>query len=389
MTRGSAGRVWFLRVLALGAAMALALLCVEVLVRVTGRDSPLVWQPDPQLGWRHIPGAATHWVEEGDGHVRINSLGMRDVERTVAKPAGVFRIAVFGDSMTEAVQVDLGQTFTQLLEHRLTQRGLRVEVLNFGVNGYSPLQGYLTYHLVGKAFAPDLVLHAVFTDNDIADCDPGLASGQVGAPFARPDADAGLAIDYSRAEASFSDYHREPIYAVRKLSATYRMLGVLRRTHAGAAAFQAATAAGGGVPKRYEVYLDPLRPRWQEAWNTYERILSVFAQEVRSTGSQFAVISVPAGQVVDERAWNKILSDFPDMRSQQWRLDGPEERIRQLANEHGVLLAEPIEDFRKEAGGAPMFFNGNGHMTPRGHEIMAAALGRFLDMAGLLPASGR
>jgi hypothetical protein len=111
---------------------------------------------------------------------------MRDVERQVDKKPGVFRIAVFGDSMTEGVQVDLEQTYTQQLEKLLLARGLSVEVLNFGMNGYSPLSGFLLYDTYGKTFHPDLVIHAVFTDNDIADGDSALAAGQVGAPFVVP-----------------------------------------------------------------------------------------------------------------------------------------------------------------------------------------------------------
>ncbi len=101
-------RPFAVRALALALAGAVALICVEVTVRLAGWDRPLVWQPDPQVGWRHIPGATMHWREEGDGVVHIDSLGLRDPERTLVKPAGVFRIAVFGDSMTEGVPGEPG-----------------------------------------------------------------------------------------------------------------------------------------------------------------------------------------------------------------------------------------------------------------------------------------
>src|SRR5262245_37917463 len=183
----------------LGVSLLLAFLCIEILVRVSGNDRPLAWRPDPQRGWRQIPGAKLRWTEEGDGLVEINALGLRDRERTIAKKPGTYRIAVFGDSMTEAVQVNLEQTYTQLLEKRLRDHGWNVEVINFGVSGYSPLQGYLTFEIAGKAFQPDLVLHAVFTDNDIADCVRSLAAGQVGAPFVVDDESSVLDIDYSGA----------------------------------------------------------------------------------------------------------------------------------------------------------------------------------------------
>src|SRR5262245_52829809 len=103
---------WWMKLLLLGASLLLGLLAVEGGLRLFGLDKQLVWVPDTVLGWRHVPGAKRHWVEEGDGRIVINSLGYRDRERQLDKPAGTFRIAVFGDSMTEGVQVNLEQTFT-------------------------------------------------------------------------------------------------------------------------------------------------------------------------------------------------------------------------------------------------------------------------------------
>lgn len=375
------------------AALLFSVTCGDVLVRVTGQDRPLVWRPDPRRGWRHIPGARVHWTEEGNGYVTINSLGLRDPERTIQKPAGTYRIAVFGDSMTEAVQVNQDETFTQLLERRLRARGLNVEVLNFGVNGYSPLQGYLTFDLVGKAFAPDLVLHAVFTDNDIADCDPALAAGQVGAPFVQKEATSRIDIDYSQSEASTRDYEREPLFTLRRLSATYRMLSSIRRTYAAKGAFRAALSASSGIPRRYLIYADPLEPQWEAAWDLYEKVMIAFSRDAAAVNAKFAIISVPAGQVVDPTVWNRAIKEFPTMAPKRWKLLGPEERLRGLAIKHNLKIIQPINEFQRNVDGAPLFLNatgsrsmnGMGHMTARGHEVMATALETALEADGLIP----
>ena len=130
---------WLAKLAVCAISTVVGILAIELFIRVAGHDRPLFWEPDAQLGWRHIPNAQLHWTEEGDGHVRIDSLGARDAERSIRKETGVFRIAVFGDSTTEAVQVDLEQEFTRLLEQRFHQRGLQIEVLSFGVIGYGPL----------------------------------------------------------------------------------------------------------------------------------------------------------------------------------------------------------------------------------------------------------
>src|SRR6266850_92335 len=146
MTRRVLQRPWLARFVLLAFSLVIAVLAMEAFIRMTSVDRPLEWQPDPTLGWWHVPGARQHWTDEGDGRIEINSVGLRDRERQVARDPGVLRIAVFGDSMTEGVQVNLDQTFCQLLEERLSRRlGRPIEVLNFGVNGYSPLQEYLLY----------------------------------------------------------------------------------------------------------------------------------------------------------------------------------------------------------------------------------------------------
>lgn len=366
--------LWLAKLAVLALSSVVAILVIELFVRVAGRDHPLLWEPDAQLGWRHIPNAQLHWTEEGDGHVRINSLGSRDAERSISKEPGVFRIAVFGDSTTEAVQVDLEQTFTQLLEQRFHQRGLRIEVLNFGVSGYGPLQQYLLYSEHVRAFKPDLVLAAVFLDNDVADGDRRLAAGQRGAPFLKPAAAGDFEIDYSSAVSSFQNYHRQPLYTIRRLSAIYRMVSAGRQKRLGGSEAEAGLQASGQVPKRFLLYQDPLPHEWQEAWATFERIITRFAEAVARDGARFAVVSMPAGQVVHPDVWEQLVTDYPAMSSRKWDLRSAEHRLRQIADRHHLALITPLDAFVSAASGAPLFFQGIGHLTPRGHELLAQTL---------------
>src|SRR5262245_19292994 len=113
----------------------------EFALRLLGyKFSGSLYTSDPLLGWSLRPGAGAWEDDEGLAWVKINSHGYRDRERAVSKPPGVYRIAVMGDSYTEARQVDLDKTFTYLSEEELNQRdcfgGRKVEVLNFGALGY-------------------------------------------------------------------------------------------------------------------------------------------------------------------------------------------------------------------------------------------------------------
>ena len=108
-----------------------------------------IFEPDPVLLWRLRPN-----YDFGQGFPRLNPQGFRGPD--FAKlPAGVFRIACLGDSVTFGrPEAD----FPTLLEQKLAAAGPPAQVLNFGVPGYSSYQGR---RLLGRVLAdchPNLVI---------------------------------------------------------------------------------------------------------------------------------------------------------------------------------------------------------------------------------------
>src|SRR5882762_11021308 len=88
------------------ASVVIALLLCEVALRVGRFSFPSFFQPDERLGLRLRPNAEGWFRSEGEAFVKINSTGFHDRERSIAKAEGTLRIAVLGDSMIEAMQVD-------------------------------------------------------------------------------------------------------------------------------------------------------------------------------------------------------------------------------------------------------------------------------------------
>lgn len=95
-----------------------------------------------------------------------NSLGLRDREYDVAKPAGTYRILLLGSSIDMGWGIATDQTYENLLENWLNRRAARLglarrfEVLNLAVAAYSPQQRVERSRRDAARFQPDLMLYA-------------------------------------------------------------------------------------------------------------------------------------------------------------------------------------------------------------------------------------
>jgi lysophospholipase L1-like esterase len=114
-------------------------------------------EADPVLLWRPVARAP------------YNSQRMKGPVALTPKPAGVFRIMVYGDSNADGPATG---SWPELLSEALAGDGRAgssaFEVLNAGVTGYSSYQGALRLEAQITKYAPDLVL-AAFGWNDAAD----------------------------------------------------------------------------------------------------------------------------------------------------------------------------------------------------------------------------
>ena len=131
MTKSCTSRVesswtvsWRIKFVLLCVSTLIGAALFEVAFRAAKLDFNLSpnWKYHPVLGWSQVPGATYDVVLEGRRiRVSFNSAGFRDIEHEKAKPPGVKRLVVIGDSFSEAVQVNLDETFHRRLEGLLNQ----------------------------------------------------------------------------------------------------------------------------------------------------------------------------------------------------------------------------------------------------------------------------
>ena len=149
------------------ATFLLSILVLEIGLRLFFPQPMTKANIDPDLGWFNTPNAEfTYTRQEFTNTVSYNSFGFRDSEHSQQKPAGVFRIAVLGDSYMEGGQVPLDSVFSKVLERIIQDEGYNCETLNFGVSGYGTDQELVLLKKYVLQFDPNLVILS-FSKNDV------------------------------------------------------------------------------------------------------------------------------------------------------------------------------------------------------------------------------
>lgn len=118
----------------------------------------------PELGHEHAPNTEGFYMGVP---VKINSLGLRDDEISVAKPDGVVRILMLGDSVTFGWGVLDEDTVSAKLEALLNAApdATQVEVVNSGVGNYNAVQEISYFLNRGAELNPDIVVLNYFIND--------------------------------------------------------------------------------------------------------------------------------------------------------------------------------------------------------------------------------
>ncbi len=377
--RGLTGKL----ALSLG-VLALGLLVLEAVARLLPDPSDSIVAhriPDPVLGWRLEPGARVSYRAGGPAVDFVyNSRGWRDVEHDIAKPRDVRRVLVLGDSFMEAFSVPLEASLARRLEAELDASG-PTEVINFGVGGYGTLQQWLAFTTEGVWYEPDLVLLAFYTHNDVLDNSRTLLGAEFPAtdanvrsrPFLDPSSPDWQVIppDYASARRAFaealgtSDANLPGPLRLLGRSALYRRYRDVRRSLGQPAAAPQNELRVPGV------YACDQPPEWAEAWRLTERILVRLAEDVRASGAELVVFTVPSHLEVDP----------PDVPEARCLAEPPQStRLPPTLAAHGVRFVDLLPEFRAAHAGGARLFGGDLHWTEDGHalaaRVVAEALGR-------------
>lgn len=386
-------REWLAGTVLAACGTALAVVLLEVGVRWLHLLPDRFWEPDPVLGVRLIPGKSGWWTQEEREFVvpiQINSHGLRDVEHEYAKPAGVYRILILGDSFIEAMHVPLEDTVGRQLERELGQMGRRVEVVSAGVSGYGTAGAVLFFEREGVRYQPDLVLLAFYPGNDVGNNSEVIedtlrpvyaADGTLLSIAGAGAAQGGTSAGWLSRSAAYRYVRRLVLTRQPALAEFLSRAGLLRSEAIRRPPQQA------GIPVAYGVYAETLSPDWESAWQRTEGLLARLQGAVRSAGAELVIVILTTRERIYPDTWEQILQRYPAMQSRRWVLDAPQRRLLAWCAAAGVDCLSLEETFRRasQAGAGPLHFMHDGHWTAAGHRLAAAELKSFIERQGWLP----
>jgi hypothetical protein len=401
-------RLLLISTLALSGTLA-AMAIAEVLLRIAGFTYlGFLYRSDPDLGWTLRPNLhGERWNEGGRVMFETNHDGLRDVEHAKARSNGTLRIAVLGDSFTEAQALPLKQTFWWVMQTELQRcpalEKRHVEAIDFGVSAYGPAQELIMLQKRVWAYSPDIVLLAFYAGNDVTDSSPRLNGGRPRPYFVLHDGT--LVLDNS--------FRHSTLYRVRNhwayqsyatLSSHLRVLQLIDYArdmfHGGRIGFRlhgVLHASSSGVPFLGSVDSFTVttveagdKRLWEQTWHTIEAILAAANQDVARHHARFIVAVIgtseqaypdPAGRTAYQRLWgiNNLFSI--------------DQRVAEIGRRDGFDVLDLAPPFQRYAETNRVFLHGYlsaipgyGHWNALGHRVAGTLIAQHL--CALLTADG-
>jgi len=374
-------------------------------LRIIGFSYPQFYALDPSLGYSLRPNIEGWYRKEGASYVRINSDGLRDREHSTSKPPDTIRLAVIGDSYTEAMHVEMDQTFWRVAETILPNcpdlGGKKIEVINFGVSGYGTAQEFLMLHQRVWQYSPDVVLLAVTTNNDVSDNSRALKKANDIPYFVYTD--GRLTLDDSFKETKSYHVRRSaPSRLVSWIQDHSRSIQLLSSASRSFKYWMAARKARSAATKSAEtkdlmqgdepgienaVYKERNDPVWNDAWRVTEALIAQMRDEATSRNARFVVVTLSQGIQVypDPKVRQKFIDHYGI--SDLFYPDHQFEKICERQNVPAIILGPRLQDYAERNKVYLHGFGsdiGNGHWNQLGHRIAGELIARDLCADGIL-----
>jgi hypothetical protein len=349
---------------------------------------------DQHLGWRHKANITRTFVQsEYETTLHFNSQGIRGPMYARAKSKEEYRIVILGDSFAEGYTVNFEELFSEKLKrHLIGQTERNIEVINFGVGGYSTDQELLLFNEEAKQFRPDLTI-LMFYDNDVwyntqSHYGPW---GRGYKPLFRLNQNNLLLTNVpvpqpNISKESFSNRIRG---ILNKHSFLYRFIKYQimhnPRLMSWAISLKIVRHPKKNliIPKEYEIYRKAYETEISAAWELTEALLKALKQETDDIGSDLIVFYVPPKFAVYEDDWEEMKRYYM-LKDDEWSVEQVSKKLQNILDSHGINFLNPLEQMRQEAkkmlalNKDRFYLKYDGHWTNKGHNLVGEILAEHI-----------
>jgi lysophospholipase L1-like esterase len=359
-------RAWIARAASVAVSTALAFLAAEAALRVARPAAvaldrqPAIFEPDPELGYRYVPGSRGV-LRRGEFEVpiAINSEGFFDDEFARERR----RIAVLGDSFVAGFQVGRGRNFPDRLEAALNQRVGEAawEVMNFGMVGTGTLHQARLFDEVIRRHDPELVVLALF-ENDLDDVRQGIVFRESYRGFALTYLDPDQRTELAARVDEFLEAN--PGWIARLVEASFVARAVYRAIGPQAEPGLASNRVRGRG-------MGSLTGSRGEAAERMVAAIERMARECAAAGRALVPVVIPSKE---------------EVRGERSSALAP---VVDALVESGTRPLQLLDAFRSAAAdGRQLFWRHDGHCNADGYGVIAAQLLARLDADGLTRGGG-
>ncbi len=336
--------------------------------------------------------------------VSINQLGLRDREIDLSqRPA--CRITAIGDSFTYGFGVNLEDTWVKVLERRLRDSGLDVEIINCGSPGAGPADYAKFAKKIIPVLKPDLVLIGLLQDdigvgepplleaewNDALawirgafpnimhiagqkqpwethkDMESDIAPPQIKSSQLNRELDANamrVNLEQAAPEARERFERLDPLVKERALSGNLNPFMIM-------------SALNG---PNYYVWRLALDTTSMQAFIERTAANLAYIRTVAEyCGGRVAVLGIPLGPYVNRHIWENVQRLGFEVTKDMLTTEAPDQGTELASRQAGLPCRTATAAFRERADQPGLFFELDGHLTPEGHALYAETITPFVE----------
>lgn len=342
---------------------------LEVAVRIVYKEGTF-FEYDELLGSKHIPNSEGQYTsEEFKNYVEINSEGWHDIEYNTTK-SNKKRIIILGDSLAEALQVNINDSFQQILEEKSN-----TEVINLGVSGYGTAQEYLTLEKEGIKYSPDRVI-MIFALNDVRNNYYELQKSDF-KPYFDIDESGNIYLAKKPLEKSSSIIKIYNKLLKHSKLLKFMQLLVIKKLDSDTVVKKITNIDNpekiNNIPIDVFIYNKTYDKDFETAWKITEELIKKTKKLSEENNAEFILITNIADRnnIIEENKKYNLELDY----------NKPDIILNDICNKNKIKcidLYQAIKEFKNKNPETELFFKINGHLTKEGHKLIAEEINKNL-----------